>query len=183
MGYETTVYGIYRKGNVYVDPETKEILGHEAIEVGLARLEAREGDLSTFMLSSVMEDVRIGDRLLPTEQSTVESTFYPNSPDDPVNGVIMNVIGGVTQVGRNDVVVLNRGAINGLDVGHVLAIEKSGKVIRDRFAQKRFSRNKIQLPSHRAGILMVFRVFKKMSYALVLRTSEPLRIGDKVKNP
>lgn len=179
----TTVYGIYRKGNVYIDPETREILGYEAIEVGLARVLERERDIHTLTLTSVKEDVRIGDRLLPTEQSRVESTFYPSAPDNEISGVIMNVMGGVTQVGRNDVVVINRGSNEGLRTGNILAINKSGKLIRDRFAQQRFRRSKVQLPSQRGGLLMVFRIFEKMSYALVLKTEGSLRVGDGVTNP
>jgi len=179
----TSVYGIYRKGSVYKDPETKEILGFEAIEVGLARVLKREGSLTTFNLASVREDVRIGDRLLPTEQSRVESTFYPSAPKNRISGIIMNVLSGVTQIGKNDVVALNRGRDNGLSVGNVLAINKSGKMVRDRFAHRQFKRRKVQLPSERGGLLMAFRVFDKMSYALILKTEEPLRVGDMVSNP
>lgn len=174
----TSVYGIYRRGSVYLDPETKEVLGFEAREVGMAKVLARVGDLLTFQLTSVKEDVRIGDRLLPTEERRVESTFYPTAPDQKVTGVIMNVMGGVTQVGRNNVVVINRGAINGLRIGNVLAVHKSGTVVRDRFA-----RDRVELPMERAGLLMLFRIFDKMSYGLVLQTEEPLRIGDEVTNP
>ncbi len=90
----------------------------------------------------------------------------------------MSVMGGVTQVGRNSVVVLNRGAANGLILGNVLAIHKSGSIVRDRIAGER-----VQLPSERAGLLMIFRIFDRMSYGLVLRTEEPLRVGDQVTNP
>ena len=87
----------------------QDIAYFEAREVGLAKVMSRDGDLLTFELTSVTEDVRIGDRLLPTEERRVESTFYPTAPDESVVGVIMNVMGGVTQVGRNNVVVINKG--------------------------------------------------------------------------
>ena len=175
---DTSVYGIFREGNVYQDPETGEILGYEAIEVGLARATDREGDIVTFELTSVKEDVRLGDRLMPTEERRVESTFYPVPPSEQVEGVIMTVLGGVTQVGRNDVVVINRGLNSGLDVGTVLAIAKKGATVRDRV-----NRDKVTLPTERAGIMMVFQSFEKMAYGLVLQTQEPLRIGDVVRNP
>jgi nucleoid-associated protein YgaU len=175
----TSVYGIFRGGQVYKDPVSKEILGYEALEVGIATLdELGENDVATFTMSSVSEDVRLGDRLLPTEERRVESTFYPSAPEREVDGTIMTVIGGVTQVGRNDVVAINKGASHGLEAGNVLAIYKSGAVIRDRNR-----RDKVKLPDQRAGILMVFRSFEKMSYCLVLNTDTPLRVGDTVKNP
>ncbi len=175
---ETVVFGIFREGNVYQDPDTNEVLGFEAREVGLARVVSSDDGLRTFVLQSVKEDVRLGDRLLPTEERRVESTFYPKPPSSEVTGVIMTVFGGVTQVGRNDVVVLNRGKVHGLEVGSVLAIHKRGSVARDRF-----TRELVQLPTERAGILMVFRNFDKMSYGLVLQTDEPLSVGDEVLNP
>jgi hypothetical protein len=189
---DTSVYGIFRAGNVYQDPETGEILGYEATEVGLARATDRHDDIVTFTLTSVKEDVRIGDKLMPTEERRVESTFYPKPPEQDVEGVIMTVLGGVSVVGRNDVVVINRGSTSGLDIGTVLAIAKKGKVVRaegtteiDQSMWKKMigSFQKVQLPTERAGVLMVFRVFDKMSYGLVLETQEPLRIGDVVRNP
>ena len=178
---DTSVYGIFREGNIYKDPETKEIIGYEAIEVGLARAVDRDGDIVTFDLTSVKEDVRIGDRLLPTEERRVESTFYPTPPSQRVEGVIMTVLGGVTQVGRNDVVVVNRGTNDGIDVGTVLGINKKGARVRDRFAEE--GPRRVELPTERAGILMIFRAFERMAYGLVLHTTEPLRVGDVVKNP
>jgi nucleoid-associated protein YgaU len=174
----TSVYGIFREGVVYQDPETREVLGFEAIEVGSATVEAREGDVYTLTLTSVKQDVRIGDRLLPTEERRVESTFFPSAPTEPVKGVIMTVLGGVTQVGRNDVVAVNRGRLQGVDVGNVLAIYKSGNIARDRV-----NRERVRLPSERAGLMMVFRSFDKMAYGLVLETEEPLRVGDVVQKP
>lgn len=176
---DTSVYGIFREGNVYMDPETGEVLGYEAVEVGLARAIDREGDVVTFRLTSVSEDVRIGDRLMVTEERRVESTFYPVPPEQYVEGVIMTVLGGVTQVGRNDVVVINRGLNQGLDVGHVLAIAKQGAIVRDGG----FGGEMVQLPTERAGVLLVFQAFEKMAYGLVLQTSEPLRVGDVVRSP
>ena len=174
----TTVYGIFREGNVYIDPETDEVLGFEATQVGAAQITSRTGDIVTLKLTQVNTDVRIGDRLMPTEERRVESTFYPKSPGEQVDGVIMTVLGGVTQVGRSSVVVVNRGEENGLTVGDVLAIYKRGNVARDRVLRER-----VRLPAERAGLLMVFRSFDKMAYGLVLQTEEPLRVGDVVRNP
>ncbi len=175
---EPSVFGIFRQGEVYLDPETREVLGFEAREVGTAAVLSRDDSLYTMSLMAVKEDVRIGDRLLATEQRRVESTFYPASPNKDVEGVIMTVLGGMTQVGRNDIVAVNRGTDHGLDVGNILAIHKQGAIVRDRI-----NRDRVRLPSERAGLLMVFRSFEKMSYGLVLETEEPLRIGDTVQNP
>lgn len=173
-----SAYGVFRKGDTYTDPETGEVLGLEAREVGLAQVVATDGDLLTMRLTSTKQEVRIGDRLLPTEERRVESTFYPAAPDGDVTGVIMTVVGGATHVGRNDLVAVNRGTSHGLDVGHVLGVHKAGGVIRDRMTNEM-----VRLPDERAGLMMVFRSFDKMAYALILSTEEPLRAGDTVRNP
>lgn len=175
---EPSVFGIFRKGEVYIDPETGEVLGYEAREIGTASVDSREGELYSMTLTSVKEDVRIGDRLLPTEERRVESTFFPTAPLGEIDDVIMTVLGGVTQVGRNDVVAINRGLESDANVGTILAIHKKGKIVRDKV-----NNDSIQLPSERAGILMVFRSFDKMSDSLVLEIERALRVGDTLHNP
>lgn len=174
----STVFGIFRPGEVYVDPDTREVLGYEAIEVGAASVEERADDIYTMSLMNVKQDVRVGDRLLPTEERRLESTFYPAAPGDDIDGVIMTILGGLSRVGRNDVVAINRGERDGLEVGHVLAVHKAGAVVRDAIARER-----VQLPSERAGLMMVFRTFDRMAYGLILQTTQPLVVGDLVQNP
>ena len=84
----------------------------------------------------------------------------------------------MSQVGQFAVVVVNRGTSQGLEVGHVLAVYQRGELARDIV-----SGNNVQLPSERAGLLMVFRSFERMSYGLVLRTERPLAVGDEIRNP
>lgn len=175
---QTTIYGVYRKGDIYQDPETREILGYEARELGFAKVIAKNGEIQTFELVSVKEDIRLGDRLMPTEERRVESTFFPKPPTEKVEGVIMNVAGSVIQVGKTDVVVINRGLKHGLDIGAVLAIHKNGGIVRDRIGG-----GYVELPSERAGVLLVVRAYEKMSYGFVLETKIPLRVGDLVLNP
>lgn len=174
----TSIYGVYREGEIYKDPETRKILGYEARELGYAKVTARDGDVLTFELISVKEDIRLGDRLMPTEQRRVESNFFPVPPDTQVEGVIINVVGGADQVGRTDVVVVNRGLRDGLEVGSIMAIHKHGARIKDRMGG-----GKVQLPSEQAGVMLIVRSYEKMSYGYVLETKKALNVGDLVKNP
>lgn len=175
---EAESYNFVRRGDLYVDPDTNEMLGLEATYIGLGRVQAQEDDITTMSVSSTREEVQIGDRVLPTEERRVDSIFFPSAPDSEVDGKIIAVFGGVTQVGPYDVVVLNRGEREGINSGNVLAIYKAGVVARDRFANEL-----IRLPSERAGLLMVFRVFEKLSYGLVLQTERPLSVEDEIRNP
>lgn len=171
-------YGVYRPGIQYIDPDTGEELGVEAMEVGLGKIIQKDGDIATMRLSTSKEEVRLEDRLLPTEEAKVIPTFFPSAPEQEVNAKIISVLGGVSQVGQFDVVAINRGERENIEVGNVLAIYHMSGKVRDRV------RNEVvQLPSERAGILMVFRVFEKMSYGLVLKAQRPLAVLDELKNP
>lgn len=175
---DSVSYNFVSEGPVYIDPETEEVLGQEATYVGLGKVVGQEGDIATMFVNSIREEISIGDRVLPTEQRKVESTFFPSAPTADIDGVIIHVVGGVTSVGQFDVVVLNRGLRDGLENGHVLSIWKRGALSRDRIANET-----IRLPSERSGLLMVFRVFEKMSYGLVLRSSTTMSVNDEVRNP
>jgi hypothetical protein len=171
-------YNFVRRGPLYVDPKTKEILGREATYIGLGRSLAQDGDIATMSVDKSRVELQIGDRVLPTEERRVDSTFFPSSPESEIRGEIISVFGGVTQVGQYDVVILNRGQREGLQAGNVLAIYKLGALARDPIAKET-----IRLPSERAGLLMVFRAFEKLSYGLVLAAERPLAVEDEVRNP
>lgn len=175
---DTPAYGLYRIGAAYVDPETKEALGIRAQDVGSAKLKTVKDDIGTLLATRVVEEIRVGERLLPHEERRLESVFYPSAPKDEVEGVIMAVEGGVSQVGHLDVVAINRGEREGLQPGNVLGIFKKGEIVTDRIAKE-----KIVLPNERAGLLMIFRTFEKMSYALILNSERPLAVNDIVQNP
>jgi hypothetical protein len=163
---------------VYKDIESKEILGYEARAVGMARMLSREGDLATFELLSVEEDVRVTDRLLPTEERKLQPMFYPKPPEQPIHGDVIAISKGLSMVGKNGAIVLNRGRLQGLTAGTVLAVHKKGQVIRDRVKGER-----VELPAERVGLVMVYRSFIKMAYGIVLETIEPVRVGYEISQP
>ncbi len=171
-------YGIYRKGKIYKDPDTKEILGLYAQGIGTVSVDKVDNDVATLAVVHAYEEVRPGDHLLPSEDRLVDSTFYPSAPDSEINGQIIDVEGGVTQVGKFNVVMINRGEREGLQIGNVLAIYKRGELIRDRVKG-----GMVQLPDERAGLLMVFRTFDKISLGIVLEADRTLSVGDKLQNP
>lgn len=171
-------YGVFRGGQLFVDPETGEVLGKQALEIGAGRLVDENGDIGTLDILRSNEEIRAGDRLLPAVEQKITARFTPSPPAGTVTGVVLAVEGGVSQVGRLDIVVLNRGQRDGLEDGNVLAISKRGETVLDPVTRER-----VTLPDARAGLLMVFRTFEKMSYGLVLDATMPLKVMDKVANP
>lgn len=174
-------YVVVRKGKTYKDPDTKEVLGYEAIYVGDAVLQ-QQGDPSTLKLIKTNREVLIGDRLLSTGNEPLEAFFQPSAPENPVEGRILAVMGGVNQIGTHQVVVINRGNREGLTAGSVLAIYQKGNTIKDKITDKYGSKT-VKLPDEQAGVLMVFRTFEKLSYALVMRANRNMHVLDIVKNP
>lgn len=173
-----SVYGIYRKGQTYVDPDTGEVLGVEATDIGSGRMRALDEDIATLLMTRTTAEVRVGDRLLAEEVRPIDSLFHPSAPKDEINAHIIAVEGGLTQVGKMDVVVINRGAREGMVSGNVLAVYKRGGTVRDRVQG-----DMVTLPDERAGLVMVFRAFEKLSLGLVLEADRPLAIKDLVRNP
>ena len=171
-------YGFYREGEKYIHPETKELLGVQALDIGGGRIIAQDDTVATLIINRVTQEIRIEDRLLPLEQKKVVATFMPKSPEKEVNGIILTVENGVTQVGLMDVVGISLGEREGMQVGDVLAIYKKGEVVKDRI-----QKDLIRLPDVRAGLLIVFRTFDKMAFGLVVKTNSALSLGDEVRNP
>jgi hypothetical protein len=175
---EETTYGVFRKGEVFVDPDSNELLGIQAMDIGLGKIVSMEKGVATLSLNRSTQEVRLGDRLLPEEVRHINASFFPSAPDNDIKGKLLAVEGGVTQIGYMSVVVISKGAREGIKEGNLLAIYKAGEVVRDPL-----NGDSVKTPDFRAGLLMVFRVFDKVSYGLVLRAERPLKVSDSVRNP
>jgi hypothetical protein len=177
---KATNYVIVRPGGPYRDGRTGEILGYEALYVGDAEL-VRGGDPATFKVVTSKREVRVGDRLVPSDEKPYNANFMPHPPASKVDGQIISVVDGVTQIGQYQTVVLDRGTRNGLNVGTVLAVYQRGQVVPDTVSGK--AGDTVKLPDERAGIVMVFRTFDRVSYALVMRATTSMHVLDYVRNP
>jgi len=173
-------YSVVRAGNTYIDPTTKEVLGYEALFVGNAKL-YRTGDPATLRLTRTVRETLIGDRLIPSGDDKFDANFIPRPPSSQIDGRILAVLDGVNQIGKNQVVVINKGSREGLKPGHVLDIYQAGATIDDSVTKKRG--DVVTLPDEKAGTLMIFRTFEKVSYALVMKSSRNMNVMDIVRNP
>lgn len=173
-------YGIYRVGQNFIDPVTQEYLGYEVRDMGSAKLvSSNRDDVTELTITRIAEEVLDGDRLLPQEERVLDASFHPKAPDQEiVGGVMIAVEGGLTQIGNMSIVVINRGKREGLQIGDVLAVYQAGKLVFDKVSQ-----TNVKLPDTRAGLAMVFEAYEKVSYAVILKTSRPLKVNDLVKNP
>jgi len=170
-------YGIFRRGKVYTDPDSQELLGVNADDIGTARL-VMAGDVTTLAVQRVTQEVRPGDRLLATQSSASLSDSLVQVPAHRITGRIIDVPRGVTQIGVLDAVTLNKGRRDGLVEGHLLAVKKTGETVRDRITG-----TAVKIPDERVGTLLVFRTYEKLSYGLVLNASRSLAVMDRFESP
>lgn len=175
-------YSLFRQGDNYRDPATKEILGFKAALVGYARL-AAGGDPATILLTRINVGIKILDRVLINDSPEFDLYFAPKAPAIPVSGTIIDIPDGMpngnSQTAIGGVVVINKGERNGLEAGDVLGVYRKSRPVRD----PNNSLIPITLPPERIGEVMVFRVFTKTSFALIVRSTRPVYLYNSVANP
>ena len=182
---------VFRQTQALKDPETGELLGYEARQVGQAQLvrgeteqaETLAGQTRSVAVPAVLdivsaeEDIQIGDRLLPLPEQQFQQ-YMPHAPTRPVSGRVIALHGNtVAHAAQNQVVVINRGQREGIERGHVLALLSEGGL---RVDATEAQRSPLRLPDERNGLLLVFQVFDKLAYGLVLRTRDAVRVGDRL---
>jgi len=204
-----TRWQIYRPGKALRDSDTDEILGYEAAFVADARV-SRFGTPSTIEIVTSKEEVNRGDRLAPTRENAIPS-YSPRAPEKQIKGKIIAMDRGVAETAQYAIVVINRGRQDGLEIGHVLATYRAGEevstsddgisfhnkdikpnyVVQDTIASSisdltggsSGSPSVVKLPDERNGLVFVFRVFDRVSYALVMQTRRPVNLNDVVQTP
>jgi LysM domain len=183
-------FRIFREAKALKDPTTKEVLGYEARFVGSAEY-TRQGETrtggdgkpeiipATFTVTSIRQEAGVGDRLAP-QPAREFSNYAPHAPASPIAGQIVSIYGDALTAGQNQIVALNKGAADGIERGHVLALWRDGTKVLDRTDA---AKPLIKLPDERHGMLFVFRVFDRMSYALILSVKDPVTAGDRFTQP
>lgn len=196
-GSEGEDYSIYRKGHAYKNSKGK-VLGYEFLHVADSKV-LKYGDPSTMLITQSNREVLVGDRLVELSEKDINSDFIPKSPGNNVHGSIISAIDGVSEIGRYQTVVLDQGSDQGLEVGNVLGVYQSGEEIKDKIlnekstglnntrlvkylGQLKTKNEKVTLPEDLAGVVMVFRTFNRISYALVMEAYGPIKKYDTVKN-
>ncbi len=172
-----TRWQIYRPSVIFVEPGTKEELGQEVAYLGDATVE-KFGDPSTLRITSAVMEIHKGDYFIQAN-SGYSTNYLPHAPVTPISAKVISIYGGVQQAGQHAVITINKGRSDGVEVGHILGLFQKGEIIR---TPGWFTPN-IVLPDVRYGLIMVFRVFNKVSYALVMETKLPVQLLDRASNP
>jgi LysM domain len=207
-GSQSQRFSVYRKGGAYQSGSGKSarVLGYEALHVADAII-VRGGDPATAVIMDSNREVLVGDRLVAQSDTDVNSDFIPRSPSNAVNGNVISVIDGVSEIGQYQVVVLDLGESDGIEIGNVVGVYQSGEMVSDRvdveedwrvrdrgegafdanelknyLGKKKSAGEQVQLPEEYAAVVMVFRTFGEVSYGLVMEATAPIHLNDMVRN-
>jgi hypothetical protein len=165
------VWQVFRAGKTFVDPDTQEDLGHEAVYLGDAVVE-KSAKVSTLRIEKEKQEIMVGN-LLVQPRNELMVNYLPHAPDAQVNARVISIYGGVSQGGQNTIITLSKGRRDGIENGHVLALFRKGEAL-DKDTT---------LPDTRYGLVFVFRTFEKVSYALVMQSSLPVELLDRAGTP
>ncbi|RTZ61470.1 MAG: peptidoglycan-binding protein [Gammaproteobacteria bacterium] len=176
-GDEGQIFKIFKKGNVLKNPDTNEILGYETIFLGDAVM-LRPGETSKLRVTRSLQEISPGDRLLPAGDNVRFPVYQPHAPSRKVKGRILDSASKIGDMGDKNIVIISLGAREGMEQGHVLRTLYDGGKSVDPVTKKVFS-----LPAEDSGLLMVFQVYDKVSYGLLLNTLRPVKVNDIVATP
>ena len=192
MGQDNTIYirgeldkdrvrfTVFRPGKELIDPETDEVFGFEAIYAGEAHIKKYD-DPAIAILTSSTREILIGDRLLPVDKSKIDNLYFPRAPEHELKGQIISLHNALFGIAKYQIAVINRGSRDGLEVGHLLETQSAGETAIDNYSLK--NRGAIRLPDKRSGLMMIFRLFDKVSYGLILESTLVINKYDVVATP
>ena len=174
-------YGIYREGELYVEPKTQEVIGLEVTQVatGLVTSTETNGVSSLQLTDSYDKEVREGDRVFVELNNSIPPVFYPAPATVSRGGMIVRVMDSISSAAKGSVVAINLGSTHGAKPGDVLTVYQKGALIRDT----KDNDTPVRLPNEPSGMVMVFNTFDNISYAYVLDSELPLNVGDQLLPP
>ncbi len=181
---ENTLFQVFRIRKPLIDPVTNKLIGHEATYLGTLKLQRRAGmgetdanEAHTFTVEHSKEEMGVGDRLLAIPPTSLPD-YVPHLPKQQIEARIVAVDGGMVYAGQHQVVVINRGMQDGVDVGSVLGLSKSiNKVVNN------LDNNLVKLPDQQYGVMLIFRAFNHLAYGLIMQVTDAVQIGDVARSP
>lgn len=174
-------YGIYRKGEPYIDQSSNQMIGLEVHQVASAVVtDVSATGVSSLQIRNIYDsEVQEGDRIFIEVDAPMPSAFYPAPAEVSRGGMIVRTMGALNYAAKHSVVAINLGTAQGIKPGHVLDVYKKGALVSDSFDHN----TPVRLPSELAGQIMVFKAFNNISYAYVLDSEIPLKQGDVLLPP
>lgn len=176
-------YGVYREGEPYVDPVTRQVMGLEVTQVasGIVTDVTSQGISSIELKKSYGQEVREGDRVFIEVGQYLPPMFYPKAATVSRGGRVIRIMSSISSVGSGGVIAINLGTSQGAQPGDVLSVFQKGALVRDDFSAQKGEG--VRLPSEEIGHVMVFKSFDNISYAYVLDAELPIHNDDLLLPP
>ena len=185
-------FSVVHVGDELRDPDDNKVVGYQGIYTATALVSQPGSPTKALLIDTSRETVQ-GDKVLAADLD-VPLNFMLRAPRNDVHGRIISVIDGTQAIGQYQIVVINRGKRHGIDAGHVLAVDQAGKVVRDVYGKQSGLAHylggvgtsfapKVKLPDERAGTLLIFKSFDRISYGLVVGAANIIHVQDVVHNP
>lgn len=194
-------YGVYHKGDAIVDPKTNENLGYNIRLVGTGKA-THTGDMSkmqpsTIYIDGAKREIRSGAFVIPVnEGQQYPSIFTMRAASQSLEGLIVSSVAKLREFAKFDVVMINKGSSQDMQVGDVLTVKRKSPAVVETDSGPQYTKdtsrwNKLasdnlsdyDMPAESIGQVMVFRVYDKVSMALILNSEKPLRVLDGVAAP
>jgi hypothetical protein len=169
-------YHVMRFGERFIDPDSGEYLGRSVIRIGTANLISGD-EISILELVYSREEIEAGDRLVPVKEYAGLPYFFPRIPEAKLQGHIVGIATGVREAGLFSVVTVSVGTKDGVQPGDVL------QVTRPVTASDSVAVRSVELPGHSSAYVMIFKVFHKASFALIIRARRPVNLYDHISSP
>ncbi|MEQ8952604.1 MAG: LysM peptidoglycan-binding domain-containing protein [Gammaproteobacteria bacterium] len=190
----TNSFEVYRENRVYFDEENELEIGMELEYLGFTTITAVEAaDLRRLVINSGAKEIRVGDRLLIRQETRLDATIFPTQPPQYMEGQIIAFMSGEKMGSQLDTVVVNLGIRDNLETGDVLSVHRQGLNVVDEVERERMSTGQrfrslfrgadLQLPDSAIGMLLVYRTFDQLSYAVILSAQEPVQLNNLVSSP
>ena len=187
-------YDIVREGRQFKDPDTGEVLGVESIVIGSATIDSYNGDRAIMEINSILQEARVGDRLLPTQALDIDSSYMPKPPAFDVDAAIASIGDGRSLGGQYDTLVLNQGSGIGLQAGHLLVVQKPAVVVEDEVGKRSAfqslrravglgSGRRVEYPGENIATVLIYRVYEHASLGLVLSARQSISLDDRLVKP
>jgi hypothetical protein len=180
-------FQVFRPGTPLKDPATGKVIAYEAVYLGTVALHRPAGpgvDVSTVTITNTVQEMGVGDLLVPAAPTALRN-YVPHAPERTIDARVLSIYAGVTYAGQSQIVSINKGTVDGLDIGSVLQLYHFGKTIVDPGSKGNFFGRKatMRLPDEQYGDLFIFRTFKNVSYGLIMQVTVPVEVGDVAKSP
>jgi len=187
-------YTIVHVGTALRDPDDGDLLGYVGHYAATARTitttdRSDDEGLTHLTVLDNGREIQQGDKVFPADAKFGDDLVLSAPKDRKLNGQVLAVVDGLAVAGKYQVLAINRGKRDGLAPGNVVAIFARGVEVRDRYSRgqdwTKFTAtyDKVTLPDERNGTLLLFTVHDRMSYGLVVESTQPMRIGDFIKHP